>query len=216
MANPEYIVSESGKKPVNNKTDPNFSGYRVNSKLVTDAADVVGTGAEKGGSVGLAASIGTLSISSIFTNSLSFLSKLIQMIEFTGMLGLFNFEYDPLLGAFLEKIAKMTEFNLIPFPLNDAVSDNTNSIASQWKGKLSEAEMGPYLLQEFGYTGIPMIVSSCDKEIDWLKSYIFTFYFSVLIFYVFLKNFSFFDDNVASKTSKSFLPLNRKMFFSHI
>ena len=70
----------------------------------------------------------------------------------------FNFEYDPILGSFLRKLSEMTKFDLIPFPVNDWVSDVRNSKASQWKGKLSQSEMKPYYLQELGYVGVIMLV----------------------------------------------------------
>ena len=170
IANPEYIISRSGKKPANNKANIDFSGYRVNSKQVTSAVDAVGAGTETAGSTGLAASIGTLSISSLCRTSMSFLSKLVQMIEFSSMLRLFNFEYEPLLGGFLEKNKGKS---IIPFPLIDKISNYKNSIASQWKGKLSEAKMAPYFLQEFGYTGIPVIVSTSSVQINLIVNFLF-------------------------------------------
>ena len=159
LLNPEYIVSQSGKKLVNNKTSLEFSGYRHLPNSTINALETAGTVTAQTTRVGLAASIGTLTISSFFTTALSFFSKMIQMIEFTSLLALFNFEYDPLLVSFFTMLGKMTELDIIGFPLNDLVSNQKNSVASQWKGKLSENEIAPYYLQEFGYTGIPMFVS---------------------------------------------------------
>ena len=164
LANPEYITSGTGKKPVNRNTTYEFPGHVKISKALQDSVDAIGTASQEGASAGVAATAGALSISSFFTNSLSCFSKLIQIIEFTGMIGLFNFKFDPLLGNYFNKIAKMTEFDMIPFPLNDLVSNLGNSIASQWKGKISETEFAPDYLQGFGFTGILMAVSRTKND----------------------------------------------------
>ena len=159
LNNPEYIMSRSGKKIETEKIHYQFMGYRQDSETVVKTVETLGSVGGRGVRAMLIASAGALMVSTIFTNSLSFLSKLIQVIEFTSMLGLFNFEYDPLLSSFLSQLAKMTEFDVISFPLNKLVSNIENSEASQWKGKLSENHMKPYYLQDFGYAGVIMAVS---------------------------------------------------------
>ena len=83
---------------------------------------------------------------------------MIQIIEFTAMLELYNFEYDPELGKLMNRLGDVTEFDVIPMPLNDWASRVENSIAAPWAGKLSEAGAKPYLLQEAGYPGLLLIV----------------------------------------------------------
>ena len=157
MVNSDSIISGTGKKSVNKNTNYDFRGHESVPKSLQNSIDGVGTASRQAASAGVFAFIGTLTLSSLCTNSLSGISKLIQIVEFTAMIALFNFEFDPLLGNFFSQLAKMTEFDLIPFPINDLVSNLENSIASQWKGKISEAEIAPEYLQEFGYTGILMV-----------------------------------------------------------
>ena len=104
------------------------------------------------------AGAGALTISALFSNSLSCLSKLIQIIEFSCLLELYNFDYDPTLGQFLNKLNEMTKFDLIPMPLNKLASRVSNSKAGPWAGKLSKVDTKPYLLQEVGYPGLLLIV----------------------------------------------------------
>ena len=163
--NPEYIISSSGKKLQNKNFKKDFPGHIAISKDVEEATGTLGSVGGQGGRAVAGSSVGILSVSSLFTNSLSCLSKLIQIIEFTGLIEFFNFEYDPILGSFLGKLSKMTEFDLIPFPVNDWVSDVRNSKASQWKGKLSETEINPYFLQELGYVGLIMLVRNINHSL---------------------------------------------------
>ena len=163
LENPNYITSASGKNPVNKNTSSKFEGYQKVPESIQGTVDAIGAVSSQAASTGVAASVGTISLSSLFTNSLSSLTKFVQVVEFTGTIGLFNFKFDPLLGSFLSQLSKMTEFDLIPFPINAMVSNLGNSIASQWKGQISVAGMAPDYLQQFGYTGIPMAVS--DKQL---------------------------------------------------
>ena len=41
---------------------------------------------------------------------------MIQIIEFTAMLELYNFEYDPELGKLMNRLGDVTEFDVIPCP----------------------------------------------------------------------------------------------------
>ena len=160
LNHPDYIKSSSGKDLENKNSSRDFRGQTVLPKGVEEATETFASVGGQSARAVAGSSAGVLSVSSLFTNSLSCLSKLIQIIEFTSLMELFNFEYDPILGSFLRRLAKMTKFDLIPFPVNDWVSDVTNSQASQWKGKLSETEMKPYYLQELGYIGLIMLVRS--------------------------------------------------------
>ena len=160
LNHPDYITSSSGKNLENNDTKTDFQGYTVLPEGVAEATEAFASVGGQGARAVAGSSVVALSASSIFTNSLSCLSKLIQIIEFTSLIEIFNFAYDPILGSFLNKLSKMTKFDLIPFPVNDWVSGVRNSKASQWKGKLSESGMRPYYLQELGYVGLLMLVKS--------------------------------------------------------
>ena len=158
LNHPDYITSTSGKNLENSNSSRDFQGHTVLPEGVEEATEAFASVGGQGARAMAGSSAGILSVSSVFTNSLSCLSKLIQIIEFTSLMEVFNFEYDPILGSFLRKLSEMTKFDLIPFPVNDWVSDVRNSKASQWKGKLSQAGMKPYYLQELGYVGLIMLV----------------------------------------------------------
>ena len=108
--------------------------------------------------VGYPTVAGVLTVSSLFTNSLSGLSQFIQVIEFCILMELFNFEYDPVMGDFLEALRGATGLDILPMPLNDWASGLHNSIAGVWKGKLSKVDFKPYLFQEIGYPGVFILV----------------------------------------------------------
>ena len=164
MINPEYVTSKSEKKLANKHSEVDHDGFLVLSNGAKSFFNILGWSSAIIAGGGKSTAITALSISSLFSNALSGLSKLIQVIEFTTLMSLFNFKYDPVLSSFLSKLSRMTSLELIPFPLNDWLSDVSNSIASQWKGKASETEMKPYLLQELGYAGLLLQVYSPDKS----------------------------------------------------
>ena len=55
-------------------------------------------------------------MSSLFGNSLSFLSKMIQIMEFTAFMELYNVNFDPILGNVLRIIATVTEVEFLNVP----------------------------------------------------------------------------------------------------
>ena len=160
---PDYIKSSSGKSLENKNSSIDFKGQTVLPKGVEETTESFASVGGQSARAMAASSAGILSVSSLFTNSLSCLSKLIQIIEFTSLIEFFNFEYDPILGSFLSRLSELTKFDLIPFPVNDWVSHVGNSEGSQWKGKLSQAGMKPYYLQELGYVGLIMLVRIMTK-----------------------------------------------------
>ena len=89
---------------------------------------------------------------------MSFLGKLVQIIEFTGLMELFNIEFDQTMGVFLSQLNEATEFSFLGFFTNRLTDTIQNSIATQWKGKLSKKGVKPYLLQDLGYLGVAMMV----------------------------------------------------------
>ena len=105
---------------------------------------------------------------SLFSNSMSFLGKSTQIIEFTGLMELFNIEFDPNMGTFLGQINEATTVDFLNFYSNDRTDTVENSIAAQWKGKLSKKEIKPYLLQDIGYFGITLIV----RKLNFFKNFI--------------------------------------------
>ena len=173
-------MSRSGKSLENKKASVDFPGKAFIPKTMKDVVGAVGKIGGRGAQAGLSMSMVTLWTSSFFTSSLSCLSKFIQVIDFTGLISMLNFGFDPLLGSLLEQLSKFTEINFISFPLNDLVSNVENSIASQWKGKLSAGGTSPYYLQNMGYSGVVMWVSKNNLSLqyqanDYLLSYCFIF-----------------------------------------
>jgi hypothetical protein len=71
---------------------------------------------------------------------------------------LFNVEFDQSMGGLLRAIAESTEFNLLQVPLQSLFSKVDNSVATQWKGKLSQVDIAPYMLQDIGYPGVILLV----------------------------------------------------------
>jgi hypothetical protein len=85
---------------------------------------------------------------------------MIQIIEFTSFMELFNVEFDLSMGSLLRAISEATEFNLLTVPTKSFYSELENGKATQWKGKLSEVGVAPYMLQDIGYPGVILLVSS--------------------------------------------------------
>ena len=158
LVNKDLFTSASGKKVENSESSVEFEGNRVLPESVDRMMGALTAGTSGSAAAILGTSSAALFIGSIFTNSLSFLSKLIQIIEFTGLMELFNVKFDQMMGQFLSQINEATEFNFVGFFTNKVTDTVENSIASQWKGKLSEKEVKPYLLQDLGYPGLAMMV----------------------------------------------------------
>ena len=149
LSNSEYRLDFQGKKSM-----PKFLDSFVKSLVVVS----------KGGSI---ATIGTSGVAimmgSFCSNSLSFLTKLIQIIEFTSLMELYNIPFDETLGRFLTQIREATDFKLTISFISRLTDNVGNSRATQWKGKLSLTGIKPYLLQEIGYSGIAMMVKFLQK-----------------------------------------------------
>ena len=118
------------------------------------------TGTKEVTRIGYYLSGGLVILSSLFTNSLSSLSQLIQIIELCILMELFNFEFDPIIGDFLAGLREATGSSIVKMPLNDLASGLHNSGAGIWKGKLSMVGSKPYLFQEIGYPGLLMLVKN--------------------------------------------------------
>jgi hypothetical protein len=99
-------------------------------------------------------SIGVVITSNFLGFSLFSLAKIFIIIEFTGLLSYINTRVDIILELFLKGIHELTNFSFVSFPTEKAMQkDPANSIGSQWRGKLSENDSKPYILQEIGYLG---------------------------------------------------------------
>jgi len=105
-------------------------------------------------------SMGLLTTSSICSNLLAFLSKLIQIIEFSGLMEYYNIDFDDNLGIFLSHLNEVTDFKMMNIPDNSYNHILENSRAGPYKGKLSKTDIPPYFLQDLGYPGIIMMVKT--------------------------------------------------------
>lgn len=159
LLNKEKFKSLSGKHLENEQNTIKFSGFTVLNSITTNTVDTL-QGANKFGTRGIfALTIGVYSLSSICSNALAFLSKLIQIIEFSGLMEYFNIDFDENLGIFLHELNEATSFQLLNLPRNEWTESIENSVAAPFKGKLSKVELPPYFLEDAGYPGLFMIVS---------------------------------------------------------
>lgn len=90
--------------------------------------------------------------------SFKFLAKMIQIIEFTGLMEYYNIYFDATLAEILRAINESTEFTLLNLPIKDTVNTLANSKAAIFRGKLTALDFPPYILQDLGYPGILMIL----------------------------------------------------------
>ena len=156
------VKTSSGKVLAQNQAAKQFQGVDLKSEREDWFLQLI-TRIMKGITwVGYYMGAGILAFSSLFTNSLSSLSQLIQIIELCILMELFNFEFDPIIGKFLAELRNVTGSTIFKMPLNDKASGLHNSEAGIWKGKLSRVGFRPYLFQEIGYGGILMLVSIFD------------------------------------------------------
>ena len=135
-----------------------FQGYNILPKQAKEVIEVISKVSKPTTGAAYYGGIAALSFSSLFSDMLAGASKLIQIIEFSCMMENFNFDYDPVLGYFLSNLTEITNFDVIKPPFESTVSSTWNSVAAQWKGKLSELEIKPYVLQELGYPGVILLV----------------------------------------------------------
>ncbi len=79
-----------------------------------------------GGSV-----VGSAILASLLGNSFGFLAKFFLIIEFIGLIHLFNVPYDTGLGHLLNLLTSFTEMNMVPLPSEKVLQGQiSNSIAS--------------------------------------------------------------------------------------
>ena len=153
------IKSQSGKTLIHSSSNYQFDGYTVLSKAVANTVDALKITTSVGSATTYTASMGLLSASSLCSNTLAFLSKLVQIIEFSALMEFYNIDFDPNLGLFLNQLNEATSFNLLALPNNKYSRSVENSIAAPFKGKLSRVKIPPYFVEDMGYPGIAMIVS---------------------------------------------------------
>lgn len=101
------------------------------------------------------AGVGAVIVSATLGNSFSFLAKFILIIEFLGLIQLFNVEYEVILDLLFEVLASFTKFTMIPLPCETALrAEHENNKPGQWRAKLSIHDIAPWLLQDLGAIGI--------------------------------------------------------------
>ena len=156
--NHKQIISSNGNSPINSYHSLSFPGYIKLSPIFNSTIESISflTQSSVRG-VFITSSI-VLSISPLCTNGFTFVSKLIQIIEFSALMEFYNFNIDVNLGTFLRCFNELLEFNILESPTASYVPKIQYSKAGQWKGKLSEADTKPTLLQELGYPGILLMV----------------------------------------------------------
>ena len=158
---PQRVKTKQGKKLSNREAKLEFRGIEVQTERQSSIQRTTNTIVRISMSVGYFIAAVVLMISSFFTNSLSSLSQFIQLVELCVLLEYFNFEFDPMIGDFLESIREAaSSLEILPMPLNDWASGLHNSVAGVWKGKLSEVDFNAYFFQEVGYAGIIMLVDN--------------------------------------------------------
>jgi len=163
MSNPEYFQSSSQKFLNNSKSEILFPGYKKltpdQQKTFTDAGKVTAVVTSAGSIFGTSVIV----ISSCWSQSFAFLSKLLQIIEFTSLMEYYNFPYDENLATFLSLINKFTAVELTKLPKTKYTYHLGNSRAGQWKAKLSQLDFSPYFLLEVGYPGAILMVKFNQK-----------------------------------------------------
>ena len=158
LLNKEMFQGLTGKVVANDNYTLDFPGNKVLPESVDGFLDALAAITKSSSRTSVSSSSAGLLTSSLFTNSMSFLGKLVQIVEFTGLMELFNIDFDQTMGEFLSQLNEATEFSFLGFYTNEITDTIQNSIATQWKGKLSKKGVNPYLLQDLGYLGVAMIV----------------------------------------------------------
>jgi hypothetical protein len=100
--------SENGKILQNSEANIDFAGYSKIAEGLSGSIDALNSISGAAGATVVAGGVGALTLSSLLGNSLGFLTKMIQIIEFTALMELFNVEYDRTLASLLSAIAKLT------------------------------------------------------------------------------------------------------------
>jgi hypothetical protein len=156
---PELVKSSTGKSIENKNSQTKFSGFKILSETVQSTIGALQLTNEVASQGSLASSVGLFSISSLWSNAFAFLSKLIQIIEFTALMQFYNLSFDENLGIFLNALNEATTFELLTIPSNSYTKSVLNSVAAPSRGKLTKLDIPPYFIEDLGYPGIIMIVS---------------------------------------------------------
>jgi hypothetical protein len=163
VTQPDKVSTPYGKKLTTESAYTEFKGFQVLStgqQTIVSISNFLTSGTTSFGTTG---AVGVVSGASLFSNALAFLTKMIQIIEFTSFMELFNVEYDASMGGLLRAIANATELKLLNVPTGSLFSNADFTVATQWKGKLSQVDVVPYILQEIGYPGVILLVSKPKK-----------------------------------------------------
>lgn len=151
------ISTKQGQRLSHTTSQTNFKGYTKLSEGAKNALEAAGTFASVAG-VTSTVSSGALIFSSLFGNSLSFLSKMIQIMEFTAIMQYYNIEYDQMLARVLQFISKATEVNLLDINTGEMYGSLEHSEAGIYKGALTDNNFKPYILQNMGYLGLLLLL----------------------------------------------------------
>jgi len=151
------ISTPLGKSLSNHSSDLNFEGFIKNDKSLLFSLGGTEIISSASGAVS-SASTGLVIISSFFSNSFSFLSKMIQIIEFTAFMELYNVHYDHTLGSILRFISETTEVEILEIDTTSVIDDLEYTRAGIFKGKLTEIGVKPYLFQNLDYPGVILIL----------------------------------------------------------
>lgn len=152
------VLSSTGKILANKKAFVVFPGYAKIASTSESFIDTFST-VVSGTCLGtLFAAGSSFSFSGFFSNALMSLSKLVQIIEFSAFMELYNISYEEVMGKFLQRLSQAVNVKLLGSPTKGLVQSTQHSKAGTWKGKLSQVGVEPLLLQDLGYLGLIMIV----------------------------------------------------------
>lgn len=74
------------------------------------------------------------------------------------MMELYNSDFDENLAAFLGAVSNASDLDILELPTNRFIARIEDSVAGQWKGKLSQLGTEPLLLLDIGYPGVVLLV----------------------------------------------------------
>lgn len=153
------IKSPSGGLLAHLETSTNFPGYSINDDSISyKTAEAVSKFTQIFTQPASYLGIVAVSTGPICGLSFKFLAKMIQIIEFSGLMEYYNIHFDSQLAELLSSINESTEFTLLNIPIDDKVNTKYNSKAATWRGKLTALGYPSYILQDFGYPAIVMLI----------------------------------------------------------
>ena len=106
------IKTKSGKILSNEESSIDYKGYVKLEGAVKGTIAAASIIAKSSGIIASTSS-GIVVFSSFFSNSLGFLSKMIQIIEFTALMNMFNVQYDSLMAIVLAFLDESTQIDLL-------------------------------------------------------------------------------------------------------